>query len=188
MVVRERVTEDAYLRLALAQPERQWELHHGLAREKPRVGAEHNDLTFQLGFRLQLQLDPAAFRIRVNSARLLRRGGTAYIPDVVVLPTVIERTQRGQPGTLETYDAPLPLVVEVWSPSTGGYDVAAKLAEYQARGDAEIWYLRPYERNVAAWRRQPDGSYLQSVHRSGTVRPASLPGAAIALDALFAAP
>jgi Uma2 family endonuclease len=54
---------------------------------------------------------------------------------------------------LEIYDEPLPLVAEVWSPSTGGYDVLAKLPEYRRRGDTEIWLLHPYERTLTAWRR-----------------------------------
>jgi Uma2 family endonuclease len=67
------------------------------------------------------------------------------------------RPKRGSPG-LEYYEQPLPLVVEVWSPSTGEYDIDSKLPEYQARGDKEIWRLHPYERTVRSWQRQPDGS------------------------------
>jgi Uma2 family endonuclease len=44
---------------------------------------------------------------------------------------------------LELYVEPLPLVVEVWSPSTGQYDVDEKLPEYQRRGDLEIWRFHP---------------------------------------------
>lgn len=187
MVLSERMNEEAYRRLAREQPDRQWELHHGRAREKPGMSAEHNDLMFQLGYRLQLRLDPAAFRVRVNAGRLRRPATTSYIPDVAVLPADVERAERRGPGHLETYDAPLPLVVEVWSPSTGDYDVTEKLAEYQARGDGEIWLLHPYERTLTAWRRQPDGTYQDAIFRGGLVRPVFLPDVAIDLDALFAA-
>jgi Uma2 family endonuclease len=88
--------------------------------------------------------------------------------------------------SLETYAAPLPLVVEVWSPSTGEYDLETKLREYQLRSDLEIWRLHPYERTLTAWRRQPDGSYSESRHEAGTVQPIALPGVTIDLDALFA--
>ena len=64
-----------------------------------------------------------------------------------------------QHDVLEVYDQPLPLVVEVWSRSTGDYDVEEKLAVYQQRGDLEIWRIHPYERTLTAWRRLPDGSY-----------------------------
>lgn len=180
------VDEAAYLRLALEEPQRQWELHRGRLREKPRMSAEHNDLMFQLGFRLQLQLDPTAFRLRVNGGRLRRPAATAYIPDVAVIPAALEQTQRGRRGSLETYDAPLSLVIEIWSPSTGAYDAGEKLLEYQARGDEEIWYLHPSDRTLTIWRRQPDGSYQRTDHTGGIVRPHSLPGVAIDLDALFA--
>jgi Uma2 family endonuclease len=77
------------------------------------------------------------------------------------------------------------LVVEVWSPSTGGYDIDAKLPTYRARGDREIWRIHPYERTLTTWRRQPDGSYAETVHRGGTIEPIAVPGVTIDLDALF---
>ena len=93
---------------------------------------------------------------------------------------------RGTRDKLEIFDEPLPLVVEVWSPSTGGYDLDAKLPEYQRRGDAEIWRLHPYERTLTVSRRLPDGGYAETVHTGGVVRPIALPGVAVDLDALFA--
>jgi Uma2 family endonuclease len=87
---------------------------------------------------------------------------------------------------LETYTESLPLVVEIWSPSTGQYDLQTKLHEYQRRGDLEIWRIHPYERTLTAWRRQPDGSYAESTHTNGTVKPVALPNVSIDLDGLFA--
>ena len=89
------------------------------------------------------------------------------------------------PATVEVYPEPLPLVVEVWPPSTGRLDVNEKLPEYQRRGDLEIWLLHPYERTLTVWRRQADGSYAETVQRGGSVRPVALPGVVIDLDALF---
>ena len=65
------------------------------------------------------------------------------------------------------------------------YDVERKLPEYRARGDLEIWRIHPYDRTLTAWRRQPDGSYLESVYRGGIVPVGSVPGVTIDLDALF---
>ena len=87
---------------------------------------------------------------------------------------------------LETYGQLLPLVVEVWSPSTGGYDVDAKFPEYRRRGDVEIWLIHPFARVLTDWRRQSDGEYAVLELRGGSVEPAALPGARIDLDALFA--
>jgi hypothetical protein len=63
--------------------------------------------------------------------------------------------------------------------------VDTKLPEYQARGDDEIWRIHPVERTLIAWRKQADGSYVESVHREGVVEPVALPGVRIPLDALF---
>ena len=76
-------------------------------------------------------------------------------------------------------------MVEVWSPSTGDYDVDAKLPVYQQRGDREIWRIHPYERTLTSWLRQPDGSYQETLHRGGIVALVALPGVTIDLDELF---
>ena len=75
--------------------------------------------------------------------------------------------------------------LEVWSPSTGEYDVNAKVPEYQRRGDLEIWRIHPFDRTLIAWRRQPDGSYIESHYAGGTVKPVALPDVTIDLDTLF---
>ena len=142
-------------------PERKWELHDGELREKPDMSAEHNDAMFYLGILLQQQLDRSQFRLRVNAGRVRRIEKTWYIPDVTVIPTELELAQRGKPGSLEVYNDPLPLVIEIWSPSTGDYDVNTKLPDYQQRGDLEIWRLHLYERTLTVWRRQPNGSYVE---------------------------
>jgi Uma2 family endonuclease len=86
----------------------------------------------------------------------------------------------------EVYSQPVPLVVEVWSPSTGEYDVDTKFPEYRLRGDLEIWRLHPDKRTLTTWRRQPDGTYHEELIRGGIVRPMALPGVSINLDELFA--
>ncbi|MFN8557160.1 MAG: Uma2 family endonuclease [Dehalococcoidia bacterium] len=92
--------------------------------------------------------------------------------------------QRGT-GAVESYREPLPLIVEIWSPSTGEYDAREKLPEYRRRGDLEIWLVNPYARTLTAWVRQPNGVYAETLHRGGRVRPAHLPDVAIDLDALW---
>jgi Uma2 family endonuclease len=175
-----------YERLALAEPDRKWELRDGFLREKPGMTAAHNELGMQLGYMLMSQLDRAIYRVRVDSGRVHRPGATYYIPDVFVVPRALVTPLLDQHDVLEVYDQPLPLVVEVWSRSTGDYDVAEKLMVYQQRGDLEIWRIHPYERTLIAWRRRPDGAYAESTYRGGIVRPESLPGVSIDLDALFA--
>ena len=132
------VSEETFRQLALEDPSGHWELVCGQLRQKPGMTAEHNDVMFELAYHLRSQLDRSKFKVRSNAGHVHHASQSYYIPDVFVVPTDIERTQRGT-RALEVYDAPLPLVVEIWSPSTGAYDVETKLAEeYQRRGDLEI--------------------------------------------------
>jgi Uma2 family endonuclease len=180
-----RISGGAYERLALAEPDRKWELHDGYPREKPGLTAAHNWLEMKLGYMLVSQLDWSMYHVRIDAGRVHRPGATYYIPDVFVVPAAFVTPLLDQQDVLEVYDQPLPLVVEVWSPSTGDYDVSEKLMVYQQRGDREIWRIHPYERTLTAWRRQLDGSYEELVYREGVVHPAALPDVAIDLTALF---
>lgn len=178
------VSEAAFRKLALEDLDAQWELDCGSLRRKPGMTAQHNrTMTRLVGFLFQ-QLDQTEFDVRCNSGHLRRSAERYYIPDVAVIPVALVLPQLDQ-RTLEVYEDPLPLVVEVWSPSTGDYDVESKLFEYQRRGDLEIWRLHPYERTVVAWRRQADGSYTETTYTSGTISPVALPSVGIDLDALF---
>lgn len=179
------LSQQTYERVALEDPDGQWELHQGRLREKPPMTWEHNDTMFELGHLLRRQLDRSEFRVRVNAGRVRRSPGQVYIPDVMVVPLSYGDALRNRPDMLEVFDAPLPLVVEVWTPSTGDYDVDSKLPEYQGRGDAEIWRIHPYERTLTAWRRQPDGTYEETTHRDGVIQTLALPSVSIDLSALF---
>ena len=145
---------------------------------------EHMDIASQLSHLLQSQLDRTEYRVFVES-RVRRSTATIFLPDVMVVPTSYGEPFRGRPGTLAIFSDPVPLIVEVWSSSTGDYDVDAKLPVYQQRGDLEIWRIHPYERTLTSWRRQPDGSYEETIHRNGIVMPVALPGVEIDLEALL---
>lgn len=181
------IGQDAYRALALRNPDGQWELWDGEPREKPGMSVAHNWIVRILGRSLDRQLDEAAFVVQTNLGRVTWTEHNAFIPDVMVVPTaVVRRALAEHPETLETYAEPLPFVAEVWSPSTGGYDVRVKIAAYRARGDQEIWRVHPYERTLIRWVRPEGGAYAELVHTGGTVELAALPGVAIDLDALFA--
>jgi Uma2 family endonuclease len=181
----EPMSEEAYRQFALGDPQGQWELYRGQLREKPGMSVEHGGITDNVLAFLYDQLDRNEYRIRTTHARLRRSADTYYIPDIAVIPTPVVQALLEQPGSLDAYPEPLPLVVEIWSPSMGRYDINEKLPDYQQRGDLEIWYVHPYERTLTAWRRQSQGIYTETVYRGGIVRPESLPGVAIDLDALF---
>jgi Uma2 family endonuclease len=185
MAVRERISEREYEAIVLREPDVQWELWDGQLREKPPMSWEHGSVNARLSYLLQHQLNWDEFHVRINEGHVRRSAERYYLPDIVVVPAALGDPFRNKPGALPVFRHPLPLVVEVWSPSTGDYDVDAKLPEYMARGDLEVWRIHPYEQTLTAWRRQPDGSYAESVYHEGIVRPASLPNVAIDLRVLF---
>ena len=185
MAIETRISNEAYERLALTEPDRKWELRDGRLREKPGMTAAHNEVEVRLGYALMSQLDRATYRVRVDAGRVHRPGATYFIPDVFVVPTAMVTPLLPRDDTLEVYDQPLPLVVEVWSRSAGEYDVEEKLAVYQQRGDLEIWRIHPYERTLTAWRRLSDGSYEETVDLEGIIRAVALPEVPIDMAALF---
>jgi Uma2 family endonuclease len=133
MSIASRIGEQEYLALAADEANRFLELWDGVPKDKPSMSYEHNRDMFELGYILRSQLDPAAYEVRVNAGRFRQAAGTYFVPDVAVLPAELSRSQRGQPGRAESYDAPVPLVVEIWSRSTGDYDVNTKLAACRKR-------------------------------------------------------
>ncbi len=146
----------------------------------------HNSLAFELARHISNQLDGEPYVVRSQSGHVATASGGYRIPDVAVLPLASTRRFR-ESYELEEYAEPLPFVAEVWSPSTGDFDVETKFPEYRQRGDAVIWRVHPYERTVIAWERRPDGSYDERLHPTGRVTIPSLPGVSIDLDALFRA-
>jgi Uma2 family endonuclease len=179
------VSEETYQLITLEDPDGQWELFRGQLREKPGMSSEHNDFMFYLGMLLQQGLDRRRYRVRSNSAHLRCPSGSIFIPDVVIVPLEFDQRFRGRPGVVEIFDEPMPLVVELWSASTGRFDAQTKIPEYQDRGDHEIWWLHPYDQTLAAWRRQRDGRYSYDSYQGGVVEALSLPGVTVDFGELF---
>ncbi len=182
------LSEAEYERIALQDPDNQWELVDGRLQSKAcTMTMGHNYAMRGLGWQLHEQLDQLIWTVSVDSGRLRVSTGSFYIPDVCVIPIeFVRRKLREARERLEVYDEPMPFVAEVWSPSTGTYDLETKLQEYQIRRDVEIWRVQPVERTVTAWRLQPDGSYCEARQSGGRVLLAALPNVTIDLDALFA--
>ena len=185
MAIVNRISEQEYRELALNDSDRLWELWDGVPREKPLMSMKHDNVSFYLGHMLANQLDRGAYRVNVNGGKTRRSARNYYIPDVVVIPAEFQLPFERDPQAFNAFAEPLPLVVEVWSLSTGAYDFETKLLGYRERGDAEIWFIHRYERTVTAWWRQPDGSYTEETYRGGVVPVASLPGVVIDFDALL---
>jgi Uma2 family endonuclease len=104
---------------------------------------------------------------------------------VVVIPAALQIPYEDDPRAFNAFAEPLPLVIEVWSRTTAAYDLATKLQAYRARGDAEIWFIHPYEQTLTTWRRQTDGAYVEERYRGGTVPVTSLPEVSVDLDLLL---
>jgi Uma2 family endonuclease len=185
MAVISRISEQEYRELALNEEDRLWELWDGVPVEKPGMSMKHDNASFLLGHLLQSQLDWRDYRVNVNGGKTRRSERYYFIPDVVVIPAALQTPFEDDPRAFNAFAEPLPLVVEVWSRTTGHYDYAVKLQAYRERGDAEIWFIHPYKRTLTAWRRQADGTYTEDLFRGGIVPVASLPGVAIDFDALL---
>ena len=179
------VSPEAYERVALNDPEGNWELFDGSLQEKPGMSRAHNYVAFELGFVLRGALDPTVYEVRSNAGRLRVTSERYYIPDVIVIPRSLTGVLAGRSDALDLYNDPLPFVAEVWSPSTGSYDFKAKLRGYQERGDAEIWYIHPFDKTITIWRRQPNGTYDEISPAIGSIEIISLPGVTVDLAALL---
>ena len=179
------VSVATYERVAREDTDHIWELVFGDLVKRPPMTTEHEETSAALARRFIMQLDERDYSVRFNSGRLRVPSGNFRVPDVVVVPREYVRRLQAIPGTFEVYPEPMPLVVEIWSPSTGQYDVDTKLLEYQQRGDLEIWRLHPYEHTLTARRRRPDGTYTETIYTGGVVQPAFLPNVTIDLDRLF---
>ena len=180
------VSEETYKQLALEDRHGHWELHSGRLVRKPGMTARHAYVIERLLRRLVPQLPEEQYAIRMEASRLRRPEGSYYGADVSVVPReyVVELIEH-HPTELEVYQRPVLFIAEVWSPSTGSYDVNTKIPGYKERGDAEIWRLHPLRHEVTIWRLQPDGTYTESVVTGGTVELAALPGVRIDIDELF---
>src|SRR5918997_1774342 len=183
MAVEQRISEEAYQQFVLSGVDGSWELHDGRLVVKPGMTFRHGQIPMLLGHLLLSQLDRAQFQV-VSELRVRQSSATVFVPDLMVVPAAYSEEIRDRP-VLAIFSDPLPLVVEVWSPSTGDYDVDAKLPVYQQRGDLEIWRIHPYERTVTSWQRRPDGSYQETINRGGMVTPVALPGVTIDLSTLW---
>ena len=180
------VSEETYVRLALEDPENQWELIDGLLVEKPGMSFTHLDVVMLLGNRLAQKVDLRQYRVLINDGRLRRTSRNYLIPDVAIVPVdLLRRLREARPLGLGVFDEPMLFVAEGWSPSTGRYDVRVKIPTYKLRGDHEIWRIQPFERTVTVWLRQPNGEYSETVYHGGVIELSALPGVTVDLDALF---
>jgi len=182
MVVAQRMDNATYERRALGLDFLRTELHEGVLVEKPVMSRIHGDLGMELAFAFRTQVDPARFRLRANHAKLAAPGRSYFIPDIAVLPADVA---LADPTAADLYHDPVPLVVEIWSPTTGDYDAAVKLPGYRQRGDAEIWWLYLPDRSLTRWVRRPDGGYDEETLHGGVVESVALPGVRIDLEALL---
>ena len=178
-------TVRTFEQIALDEPDRTWELHDGELREKPAMSIAHAAGMYDLIEQISEQLDRSRFHYRMNTGRTRHSPDNVFIPDVMIVPVAEIDRLLTIPSQLELYVDPLPFVAEFWSPSTGNYDLDAKIPRYRERGDEEIWRVHPLERSVIAWRMQVDGTYAEARLTSGTVALHAIPTITIDLDRLF---
>lgn len=171
--------------VVLEESDRTWELHRGRLREKPPTSFGHNMSCRNLVLQLWDQVDRDEHHVRSGAGYLHSFDGGCFLPDVAVIPVALMSRFRRNPTAFEIYTKPIPFVAEAWLPKSVSYDFDVKFPSYRLRGDAEVWRLHPFERTLTIWRRQPDGSYVESRHDGGTVHLQALPWVTIDVDALF---
>jgi Uma2 family endonuclease len=176
------VSERTFEEIVQASPNRRLEMYDGEMREKPTMSIGHNRMELKLVLQLVDGLSGMPYEVRMSQAPVRRSARNYYLPDVYVVP----RHPKGAAlNTFEVFSGPLPFVAEIWSPSTGRYDIDAKIPGYRDRGDREIWRLHPFMPLLTAWRLMPDGQYVELTFRSGKVELHALLGVIIDLDDLF---
>jgi Uma2 family endonuclease len=181
------LTQSTFAAVVLEDTDGRWEIFRGKLREKPAMSYGHNRAARVLARQLILQLNPDEFDVLQNAGHVSLADGDSYIPDVAVVPTALAIGLSENQRRFEAYSSPLPLVVEIWSPSTGTYDVGHKTPGYMARGDFEIWRIHPFEREIRIWKRQSSGDYSSSTANSGTISLHAMWDVAIDVESLFVA-
>ena len=172
MAVAQRMNEQEYEAFALSGIDGTWELHDGRLVKKPALRGDRGTVVSRLARQFLAQLDAAEYEVRINDARLRALGETILIPDLLVAPTASGPSDASR-GLLTIRAKPVPLIVEVLSLPTEGYDVDAKILNYHQRGDLEVWRINPSERTLTTWVRRPDATYAETIYQSGTGWPAA---------------
>ena len=100
----EPMSEEAYRRFALGDPQGQWELYRGQLREKPGMSVEHGDVMDAPGRRCStINSTETSF---VSEPTMRACGDpldTYYVPDIAVIPTAVVQALRERPGSLDAY-------------------------------------------------------------------------------------
>jgi len=144
-----RLSEQQYHQLGMDDPESRWELIDSEPVCSPAMPSKHEDITAYLGVYLAQQLDRRAYCVRIAGSRVRYSESNYFISDVFVTPASLVLPQEDVIAP-EAFREPLPLVVDVWSPSTGRRDLELKLQRYHERGHAEICFDHPFERTLTA--------------------------------------
>ena len=174
MAIVNRISEQEYRELALNDPDRLWELWDGVLVEKPLMSMKHEDVASYLGAALIAQLDRRLYRVNINGGRARLSPRSYYIPDVVVIPAAYKLPFEDDPRAFNAFAEPLPLVVEVWSPSTGALrrrDKAAGLSGARGRRDLVHPALRADDDRLA----ETAGRELRGRHLPGWRCPGRFP-------------
>src|SRR4051812_21874830 len=113
------LTQSTFERVVLEDPEGHWELYRGHLGEKPSTSYFHNELMSEIGFQLRSQLATERYVVRINSGRLALEDDTYSIPDIFVAARTGAEGVANRGQAIGVYSAPVLLVVEIWSSSTG---------------------------------------------------------------------
>lgn len=181
--VRDRLTVDAFIDWAMAQPGGRYELLDGevLAMSPERVG--HARIKARVWWAL-------------DRATAASGSSCEALPDGLSVP--IDESTSFEPDAMVRCGAPLDdhavkiedplIVVEVISPGSRGIDTGIKLQGYFSLPSLEHYLvIDPQRRAIIHYARDKDGSVRASIHRAGSLA-LDPPGIALPVEACFPEP
>ena len=175
-----RVTEDEFYRL---DEDSNLEYLDGRLWVRESASNRHEDLFRFLLTLLGGFLDERGGGI-VRGSRYPMRLDEHWSPEPDLLVVRAEHVDRVKPTRLE---GPADLVIEIASPSTRKREMRMKLPRYREAGIPEIWRVVPSEQVVEVAVKGPEG-YATSLHHSGRLTPAVVPGFWLDVEWLWADP
>ncbi len=143
-----------------------YEVAEGVLHVSPRPASNHQWAVLKLGGQLERQL-PAELSVLPEVEVVLFGDfpATVRVPDLVVVPTKIARTNPARYSADEVV-----LVIEVASPGSVRTDNVTKLDEYAKAGIEQYWIVAVDEPATVTVHRLVDGDYRHVDETSETLR------------------
>ncbi|MCL2520135.1 MAG: Uma2 family endonuclease [Spirochaetaceae bacterium] len=164
-----RLTEEGGLR---------YQLEDGLLLMSPSPSGSHQRLLLKLGSQLEYHFkDGECWVFPDFDVQLFPDEDTIYCPDLLVLCDKLKYTERKIIGAPN-------FIIEIFSPSTGGFDLSDKREQYQRAGVKEYWVVRS-PNLVYTYLLNSSGHYEETIYRNkASIAVRSFTGLTLSFDIL----